>query len=70
MYNGKPIDNSSPEELEAWLKIIERLRPCEVMLYSIDRATPAKELEKVSPEKLQEIANKVKLMGIIANVFG
>jgi wyosine [tRNA(Phe)-imidazoG37] synthetase (radical SAM superfamily) len=68
-YNGKPIDNSSPDELEPWLKIIEQLHPGEVMLYSIDRATPAKGLEKVSPEKLEEIANRVRVLGITANVF-
>lgn len=69
-HNGKNIDNTSPREIEAWLKIIEITKPKEVMIYTIDRETPEKNLEKVSVEKLREIGTKVQKLGIKVNIAG
>ena len=63
-YNGVQIDNTTERELEAWLAVVEHLRPRSVMVYSIDRATPCKTLEKVSREELEKIAEKVRALGI------
>ena len=63
-YNGVPIDNTLERELEAWLAVVEHLRPRSVMVYSIDRATPCQTLEKVSREELDKIADKVRALGI------
>lgn len=67
-YGGHYVDNTSPREVEQWLKILAALKPREVTMYTIDRETPAKELEKISPEKMEEIAKKVRALGIIADV--
>jgi hypothetical protein len=40
------------------------------MIYTIDRETPAKQLEKVSLEELQKIADRVGELGIRTNVAG
>ncbi len=69
-YKGQTIDNTSPEELSAWLELIKKIKPASVMLYSIDRETPAKELVKVSKEELSSIAKQVEAMGIKTEVFG
>lgn len=69
-HDGKNIDNTTPEEIEAWLDVIKTLNPKEVMIYTIDRETPAKQLEKVSIEKLREIGEKVAALGIKINVAG
>lgn len=69
-HDGKIIDNSTDEEINAWLNIVKDLNPKEVMIYTIDRETPAKQLEKVSLEKLQEIGQKVSALGIKINVAG
>lgn len=50
------IDNTTPEELQAWYAAVDRLCPQEVMIYVIDRATPVKTLEKVSREEMEAIA--------------
>ncbi|MBR2326253.1 MAG: radical SAM protein [Alistipes sp.] len=63
-YDGERVDNTTSEEIEAWLRLVERLRPRQVMVYSIDRATPCKELEKVSHEELEDIAVRVRALGI------
>lgn len=63
-YNGQIIDNTTEQEVEAWLAIVERLRPRSVMVYSIDRATPCKTLQKVGRDELESIAERVRHLGI------
>lgn len=53
---GKTIDNTTPAELNAWYAAVERLRPREIMIYVIDRATPVKTLEKLSRDEMEAIA--------------
>ncbi len=67
-HNGAHIDNTTEEEINNWLEILKTLTPKEVMLYSIDRPTPEKNLEKIPKEKLMEIAKKVESIGINAIV--
>ncbi len=54
------LDNTTPEELAAWYEAIEKLQPKQVMIYVIDRATPMEGLEKIAPEKMQEIATELR----------
>ena len=63
-HNGTNIDNTSERELEAWLAVVEHLRPQSVMVYSIDRATPCKTVQKVAREELEMIAKRVRSLGI------
>lgn len=63
-YDNVYIDNTTQDEVSAWLKLIEEIHPETVMLYSLDRATPAIQLEKIPVEKLNEIAVKVNNLGI------
>ena len=58
------FDNSSDKEVEAWLKLIKKIKPKEVMIYTFARSTPKENLEKVDPEKLNEIGEKVEAFGI------
>ena len=63
-YNGGYIDNTTEREFFAWAAIVESLRPRSVMVYSIDRATPCKTIEKVPREELEKIAERVRALGI------
>lgn len=68
-YNGKRIDNTTPAEIEAWLKALERIRPKEVMIYTIARATPeGGNLKKIPEKELQGIAERVEKSGIRTQV--
>lgn len=58
-YDGKKIDNTTREEVDALIAAYGRIRPREVMVYSIDRTTPAEHIEKVSHEELQSIADRI-----------
>ncbi|MBO5661748.1 MAG: radical SAM protein, partial [Tidjanibacter sp.] len=52
------------------LKLVEEIAPRSVMVYTIDRDTPAPNLEKVSVEELRAIAERVKALGIECSVAG
>jgi len=64
IVNGTEIDNTTEEEVNAWLEIIKETKPKQVMLYSISRDTPLKDLQKVNEDTLNNIAEKVKQLGI------
>ena len=67
-YEGTKVDNTREEEVEAWLRLVERIAPRQVMVYSLDRDTPCKTLEKVSREELLAIAARVEALGIPCSV--
>jgi len=67
-YNGEEFDNTTEAEVSAWLKALEEIKPQQVMIYTIDRETPAHHLEKISEEELNAIAEKVKKHGFEVSV--
>ena len=46
------FDTTQPEALEAWRDLVRKLRPREIMVYTIDRETPDKSLEKYTVEEM------------------
>lgn len=58
-YEGVNIDNTTSEEVDALIRAYREIRPSEIMIYSIDRKTPAENLEKVSHEELLAIAERI-----------
>ncbi len=67
-YEGQHFDNTTDKELDALLSAYLEIKPREVMLYSIDRKTPAENLEKVSKEELERIAQRFRDAGIKVQV--
>lgn len=63
-HNGKRVDNTTPEEVDALIKAYREINPREVMLYSIDRSTPEEKLQKVEKEELARIADRVREAGV------
>ena len=49
------FDSSAPEVLQGWMDIVRTLRPREVMVYTIDRATPQEGLSKFTAGEMQEL---------------
>lgn len=58
-FNGEPVDNTTPEEIAALVEAYRRIRPREIMLYSLDRPTPATELVKVPIDELAAIGRNI-----------
>jgi wyosine [tRNA(Phe)-imidazoG37] synthetase (radical SAM superfamily) len=67
-YNNTSFDNTTPAEIDAWLKVIELTKPSEVMIYTIARDTPAQGLEKISSDILNNIAQKVEALSIKVSI--
>lgn len=55
-HDGQIIDNTTPEELNAWYSIVDRLHPKQIMIYVIDRKTPEENLRKISRDEMERIA--------------
>ena len=68
-HEGKQVDNTTEEEVQKWLAHIKSINPKAVLLYSIDRATPNHTIEKVQYDELEQIAQKVRNLGIQAHSF-
>ena len=49
------FDSSRPEVLEGWMDIVRDLRPRKVMVYTIDRPTPAQGLEKFTAAQMRAL---------------
>jgi wyosine [tRNA(Phe)-imidazoG37] synthetase (radical SAM superfamily) len=69
IYHDVRIDNTTGEETGLWISHLEYIRPSMVMLYSIARATPAQNLEKIGTFELGAIAGRVRERGIEAKIY-
>ena len=63
-YNGASVDNTGKEYVDPWLEVVRQVKPQQVMVYTIDRETPAQGLEKASREQLDAIRDRVIAAGI------
>jgi len=52
---GGGFDSSSEEVLLPWMDIVRDLKPREIMVYTIDRETPMKGLEKFSVSEMEAL---------------
>jgi wyosine [tRNA(Phe)-imidazoG37] synthetase (radical SAM superfamily) len=68
--NGEKFDNTTDEEVEAWLNALNEISPQQVMIYSLDREAPTQTLQKIEVEELNAIAEKVKARGFEVSVAG
>ncbi len=63
-FNGVSVDNTSEEYVAPWLDAVREIGPSKVMVYTIDRETPAHGLLKATHEQLDSICSRVQAMGI------
>ena len=63
-YNGASVDNTGEAFVGPWLEVVKSIKPQQVMVYTIDRETPAQGLENASREQLDAIRDRVIEAGI------
>ena len=63
-WSIESVDNTSEEYVAAWLEVVKDIKPQQVMIYTIDRETPAHELLKATHEQLDAIRDRVIAAGI------
>jgi len=68
-FDGENFDNTTADEVTAWLDLLKEINPKKVMIYPIERGTPTDSLEKISKEKLEEIANQARTIGFKVAVY-
>lgn len=68
VVDGKTIDNMTDNEIDAWLKVVRDLRPKKVMIYTIARDTPEKNLSKADHNDLENVRRRVAELGIEISV--
>ena len=61
---GASVDNTGEEYVGPWLEAVKTIQPQQVMVYTIDRETPAQGLQKASREQLDAIRDRVIAAGI------
>lgn len=69
-HNGENFDNTTEKEISAYLNVLKKLKPQKVMIYTIDRETPIKSLQKIPLEELEKIAEKIRKIGFDVSVSG
>lgn len=66
--SGESVDNTTEEEISGWIDALKKIRPKQVMIYTIDRETPVKGLRKASKELLDSIADRARKEGFDVTV--
>lgn len=61
---GDGTDNTGDEYVAPWLEAVKDIKPSAVMVYTIDRETPDKKLQKATREELDSIRDRVIAAGI------
>jgi wyosine [tRNA(Phe)-imidazoG37] synthetase (radical SAM superfamily) len=64
------FDSASPEVLGPWMDIVRELRPRKIMVYTIDRPTPAAGLEKFSVAEMRALVQPLLDEGFQIDIKG
>ncbi len=67
-WNGHDVSNVTSVFVDPWLDAVAEIGPGEVMIYTVDRETPAQSLRKALPEQLDFIAEQVRQRGLKCQV--
>jgi wyosine [tRNA(Phe)-imidazoG37] synthetase (radical SAM superfamily) len=67
-FEGENVDNTTDAYVLPWLEVVKEIAPRQVMIYTIDRETPAPDLLKATHEELDRIGELVREAGIPCSV--
>ena len=67
-FEGENVDNTTDAYVLPWLEVVKEIAPRQVMIYTIDRETPAPDLLKATHEELDRIGQLVRDAGIPCSV--
>lgn len=65
-HQGKDMDNTSDRFVLPWIEAVKEIAPRQVMIYTIDRETPGRHLQKATREELDRILKLIEETGIPA----
>lgn len=67
-FEGCDVDNTTDRHVLPWLETVKQIAPRQVMIYTVDRETPAPDLLKATHEELDRIGELVREAGIPCSV--
>jgi wyosine [tRNA(Phe)-imidazoG37] synthetase (radical SAM superfamily) len=67
-FKDQTVDNTTEKEISAWIELLQKIQPVQVMIYTIARDTPVDTLEKISAKKLNSIAKQLDNKGFHVQV--
>ena len=59
MFVTGRVDNTSEEEIEAWIKVVQHIQPEGVQIYTLDRSPQHADILPAPKETLQTIARRL-----------
>ena len=65
--DGVDVDNTHDDYVLPWLGTVKKISPSQVMVYTIDRETPGRYLQKATHEELDRIVNLLQEAGLKAS---
>jgi wyosine [tRNA(Phe)-imidazoG37] synthetase (radical SAM superfamily) len=69
-YKGQPVDNTTEREIAPWIAALHRIKPKQVMIYTIARDTPTPGLQKADISDLNRIRERLEKEGFRVQVSG
>lgn len=70
LFRGSGKDMLDKGLISRWYEIVRRVRPREIMLYTIDRDTPQGGLSKVTVQEMEEVARPLIEEGFFVQIRG
>lgn len=70
LFRGSGKDMLDKGLISRWYEIVRRVRPREIMLYTIDRDTPQSGLSKVTVQEMEEVARPLIEEGFFVQIRG
>ncbi len=67
-FEGRRVDNVDDSYVLPWMEAVKAIKPRMVMIYTIDRETPDKELTKATHAELDRIAAMLRAEGLEVSV--
>ncbi len=64
------FDTSSRDNLSGWMDLVRRLKPREIMVYTLDRETPEKDLVKFTVEEMTALVKPLADEGFYVQIRG
>jgi len=68
-FKHEVVDNTTDNEVNAWIRSLVMIQPSMVMIYPIARATPLHNLEKIDLAELEAIGERVRNAGLNVQVY-
>ncbi|KWW28996.1 MAG: Uncharacterized protein AUK63_1717 [bacterium P3] len=70
MLRCSDYDSTQPAVLDGWMDIVRTLRPRRIMVYTVDRATPRPDIEKLSPDTMRRLVQPLLDEGFQIEIYG